>query len=217
MTAEARTARWNPLVVSLHWANAAIILALIALGWAMIYGGLDAASTFDLYQLHKSLGFAALALTIARLAARFAGSSPPAPASALWERRLAQFVQGALYALTIAAIAAGWLLVSASPLPVPTRFFNLFVVPNVAGPNPALFAAAVMSHKIAGWLIAALVALHIVGALKHHLVDRDDVLRRMLPDGVRRDQRRGEPDRSATPRPRPPPFGPTGAGRARLP
>ena len=78
LTAEARPARWSGLIISLHWAGAAIILALIALGWAMVYGGLDAASTFDLYQWHKSFGFVALALTAARLAARFAGSSPPA-------------------------------------------------------------------------------------------------------------------------------------------
>jgi cytochrome b561 len=60
---------------------AAIILALIALRWAMVYDGLDAASTFDLFQLHKSLGFIALALTVARLAARFADASPRAPDS----------------------------------------------------------------------------------------------------------------------------------------
>ena len=73
MNAKARPARWSGLIISLHWAGAALILALIALGWAMVYGGLDAASTFDLFQLHKSLGFVALALTAARLAARFAG------------------------------------------------------------------------------------------------------------------------------------------------
>src|SRR5271157_5113883 len=94
LKAEARPARWSGLIISLHWAGAAIILALIALGWAMIYGGLDAAWTFDFYQWHKSLGFVALALTAARLAVRFASSSPPAPLSPSWERRLAAFAQG---------------------------------------------------------------------------------------------------------------------------
>ena len=70
MIGEARPARWNGLIVSLHWTAAAIILGLIALGWAMIYGGLDAATTFDLFQWHKSLGFVALAFTAIRLAAR---------------------------------------------------------------------------------------------------------------------------------------------------
>ena len=182
MTPEDKPSRWGRLIISLHWAGAAIILALIALGWAMVYGGFDSASTFDLYQWHKSLGFLGLALTAARLAARFASSSPPPPASPQWERRLAALVQGSLYALTLCAIVSGWLVVSTSPLPVPTRFFDLFVIPNIAPPDPTLFAEAALAHKLAAWAIAFLVALHAAGALKHHLVNRDDVLRRMSPD-----------------------------------
>jgi cytochrome b561 len=180
LNAESRPARWSGLVISLHWAAATIIVLLLALGGVMVYGGLDAAGTFDLYQWHKSFGFAALALTAARLPARL-GSSPPPPVSPRWERHLAQFTQMALYALTIVAIATGWLVVSASPLPVPTRFFNLFVIPNIAAPNASLFAAATLIHKLAAWSIVLLVALHAAGALKHHFINRDNVLGRMLP------------------------------------
>ena len=169
------------MIIWLHWAAGAVILALIALGWVMVYGGLDSAATFDLYQWHKSFGFAAVALTAPRLAARFAGSSPPAPVSPRWERRLAAFAQASLYVLTVCAIVSGWLVVSASPLPVPTRFFDLFVIPNIAGPDPSLFAGAVVAHKLTAWAIAFLIALHVAGALKHHFVDGDDVLKRMLP------------------------------------
>jgi cytochrome b561 len=79
LTPEDKPSRWGGLIISLHWAGAAIILALIALGWAMVYGGFGSASTFDLYQWHKSFGFVALALTAARLAARFAGLRLPLP------------------------------------------------------------------------------------------------------------------------------------------
>jgi cytochrome b561 len=181
LNAESRPARWSGLVISLHWAAAAIIVALLALGWVMIYGGLNAAATFDLYQWHKSFGFAALALTVARLPARLVGSSPPPPVSPRWERRLAQFTQITLYALTIVVIATGWLVVSASPLPVPTRFFNLFVIPNIVAADPSLFGAATLIHKLAAWSIAVLVVLHAAGALKHHFINRDNVLGRMLP------------------------------------
>jgi cytochrome b561 len=182
LTAKARPGRWSEPIILLHWGAAAIILALIALGWAMVYGGLDAASTFDLYQRHKSFGFVALALTASRLVARSVSSSPPAPVSARWEQRLAALAQGSLYVLTIAAILSGWLVVSTSPLPVPTRFFDLFVIPNIARPDPSLFTSAVLAHKLAAWAIVFLVALHVAGALKHHFVNRDDVLRRMSPD-----------------------------------
>jgi cytochrome b561 len=181
LNAEARPERWSGLIISLHWAAGAVILALLALGWIMIYGGLDSAATFDLYQWHKSLGFAALALTAPRLAARLVSSSPPAPASPRWERRIAAVTQGSLYILAICVILSGWLVVSTSPLPVPTRFFDLFVIPNIARPDPRLFADAALAHRLAAWGMAFLIALHVAGALKHHFVDGDDVLKRMLP------------------------------------
>jgi cytochrome b561 len=181
LTTEARPARWSGPIIWLHWIGAAIIIALIAIGWAMIYGGFGAATTFDLYQWHKSFGFVALALTAARLAARFAAPSPPAPVSPGWERRLAAVAQASIYVLTICAIVSGWLVVSTSPLPVPTRFFDLFVIPNIAPADPSQFAAAALAHKLTAWAIAFLVALHVAGALKHHFVNRDDVLTRMLP------------------------------------
>ena len=165
----------------LHWLAGALILFLLAEGWAMIYAGFDAATTFNLYQLHKSIGFVVLALTAARLAARAAFTAPAAAPGSAWEQRLAAFVQACLYALAIGAIAAGWLLVSASPLPIPTRFFDLFVIPNIAGPDNALFAGASLAHGFMAYAIAALVAVHAAGAVKHHWIDRDDVLARMLP------------------------------------
>ena len=178
---ESGPARWNPLAIALHWLAGALILELIAHGWVMIHAGLNAATTFDLYQSHKSLGFVVLALTAARFAVRLGSLAPARLALPRWERRLAALVQGALYALTVVALISGWLVVSASPLPIPTRFFNLFVVPDIARPDASLFAAATLAHKLAAWSIAGLVALHVAGALKHHFVDRDNVLVRMLP------------------------------------
>jgi cytochrome b561 len=174
-----RPPRWSAAVIALHWLNAALILGLIALGWAMTHRVFGAARSFDLYQLHKSLGFLTLALTVLRLAVRAASQAPQPNAGG--EGRLARFVQAAFYVLTLGVIVAGWLVVSASPLPVPTRFFNLFVVANIALPNTGLFASAKLAHQIAAYAIAVLVALHVAGALKHQFFDRDETLCRILP------------------------------------
>ncbi len=171
-------------VIVLHWINAALILGLLALGWTMTHSPFGAGTTFDLYQEHKSLGFASLALTALRIVARLFSTAPARVSG--WEGLVSRAVQAAFYVLTLAAIGAGWLLVSASPLPVPTKFFGLFVVPNIAPPDATLFANAVLAHALTAYVIAALVALHVAGALKHLCVDRDDTLRRMLP-------RRGSP------------------------
>lgn len=138
---------------------------------------------------HKSIGFVVLALTAARLVLRHGRNAPPKPAAVGWENAPARIVQAALYALAIAAIVAGWLLVSTSPLPIPIRFFALFVVPDVARPDLPLFAAAIFAHDIATGSIACLVALHAAGALKHHFFDGDDVLIRMLPRRLARSRR----------------------------
>jgi cytochrome b561 len=190
LTESARPPRWNRVVVALHWIGAALILELLAHGWLMIHGGFSAAETFDLFQWHKSLAFVALAVTLARLLARAATPAPSKPGSPPWERRLSAFVQALLYVATLIAIGSGWLAVSTALLPIPTRFFGLFVVPNIAAPDASLFAAATVAHAVTAFAIVGLVALHIAGALKHALIDRDDVLRRMAPWAVQRPERR---------------------------
>lgn len=206
MSGGSPSGRWSAPVIALHWSAGALMLALIVLGGVMVYAPLGAAAKFDLYQWHKSFGFLALALTAAHLVARLAATAPPERSRNRRERWLAGAAQGTLYALGFAAILAGWLLVSASPLPIPTRFFGGYVIPDIASPDAALFAAATRAHKWAAWAIAAIAALHIAGALKHHLIDRDDVLTRMLPR-LRR----------ASPRPRRSPSVPRAAGRAKPP
>ena len=173
--------RWSGSTIALHWLSALVVLTLLALGWLMVHAIDDAASRFDLYQLHKSLGFVALALLLARIAARLATRPPIALAMPRWEQRAATLAHWTLYLLTLIATLSGWLLTSAATIPIPTRFFNLFVIPNIAAANPALAEQMTEVHLIATWLLMGLAALHIAAALKHHFINRDAALRRILP------------------------------------
>jgi cytochrome b561 len=177
---DAPPAGWNPIVAFLHWFGAALMIAMLALGWWMTHGEADAARRFDLYQTHKSLGFLALALVFARLAARRA-TRAPAPLLAMppWERRAAGLAHAALYGLTLIATLSGWVVVSSAVIAIPTRFFGLFVIPDILGADPAWFAAASRLHALAAWLLASLIALHFAAAAKHAVVDRDGVMSRM--------------------------------------
>lgn len=172
---------WSGLSIVTHWLAAALMVALLAIGWAMLHAGLDMGRTFELFQLHKSLGFVLLAVTAVRLLAR-AGRARPADAAGAprWESALSQGVQAGLYVLTLLAIVLGWWVVSCSPLPVPTRLFGLVTVPDLPASNPEFFGAARQAHAFAAYAIAGLVILHVCGALKHALWDRDDILGRML-------------------------------------
>ena len=165
--------------IVLHWSSALVILALLAIGWAMLrlFG---AAARFDLYQLHKSLGVLALALFAARMAARAVTKAPPPFPGPAWEMRAARLTHVTLYALTGVAILAGWLTASSAPLPIPTIVFGLFPWPDIAPRDPNVFAVASMAHAWAAYALAALIALHAGAAVKHALWDRDGVMRRMV-------------------------------------
>ena len=78
-------------------------------------------------------------------------------------------------------IASGWLMVSASPLPLPAHLPGGFVVPNLTGPNTLLEARTKFVHEVVSKLLIAAIGLHVAAALKHHFADKDTVLLRMLP------------------------------------
>ena len=173
--------RWNPLMITLHWLCGFLVLALLLLGWLMVHAGYGAAERFDMYQLHKSLGFAALALFVARGGVRLVTIAPAPPPMQPWERRSARIAHVGLYLLAFVSILSGWLVVSSAIVAVPTRFFDLLEIPNIPGFSAAHWEAMQWLHLGVAWVLAALVLIYVGAALKHHLVDRDDVLIRMLP------------------------------------
>jgi cytochrome b561 len=173
--------RWSASTIALHWLSAALIFVLLGLGWFMVHGDLKASTKFDLYQLHKSLGFLSVALLLPRLAARYLNPSPRAPSTMpLWERRLAGLTHATFYALLLIAVLSGWLLASAAIIAIPTRFFDLFVIPGLVGPNGALSNEMTFLHYLVSRLLMGLLVLHVAAALKHHFIDRDDIVRRMV-------------------------------------
>jgi len=75
----------------------------------------------------------------------------------------------------------GWIMSSAKNFPV--SWFRLFQLPDLVAPNEALFQQMRSLHHSLFALLVVVAALHVAGALKHHFIDRNDVLRRMLPFG----------------------------------
>jgi len=189
--------RYAAVAVILHWAIAIAIIGNVLIGWWM-HEAIDAPETraraFVAFQLHKSIGLSVLLLSVARLAWRFANPPPPLPAAMPgWERIAAQATHWAFYVLMIALPLSGWVYASTMwsdgrPLLVQTQYFGLFPVPNLFGLDAApaevraqASAASVAAHKALAWTMVGLLALHVGAALKHQVIDRDDVLGRMVP------------------------------------
>jgi cytochrome b561 len=78
-------------------------------------------------------------------------------------------------------IGSGWLMVSASPLPLPAHLPGSFVVPNLTGPNALLEAWTKFIHEVVSKFLIAAIGLHVAAAFKHHFADKDTVLLGILP------------------------------------
>jgi len=172
----------------LHWTIALAILGMIVLGWVM--GDIPRGDPlkFTLFQAHKSIGITILLLSIFRLAWRLTHTAPPLPTDMKnWERRLSKTIVVLFYILIIGMPLTGWVIVSTSPLNIPTMLYGVFpwphlpILPTLAN-KKEIGEAMEEFHGFLAYAILALLTLHIGGALKHHFISRDDVLTRMTPN-----------------------------------
>ena len=173
--------RYGALAQLLHWLVAVLVLGLIAVGWYMT--GLPLApETIKVYNLHKSFGVLVLTLMVLRLLWRLASPAPPLPATMSGaERAAAKASHLLLYLLLFAQPVIGILHSNAANFPIVV--FDSVTLPALIGPDDALKKTLATVHFVSGWSILALVGLHVAAALRHHIVLKDDVLRRMLPGG----------------------------------
>ncbi|MBM3481506.1 MAG: hypothetical protein FJX69_20240, partial [Alphaproteobacteria bacterium] len=161
--------------IALHWIGAALVVALAATGYAMTRLALGDPGQFALYQLHKTLGVAALLLAVARLAAAAAQRQPR------WAMRRrdrgARAVQAALLALALVVPMSGCALVSSSRLDMPILLAGLVEFPRieslrVISPEAKSLVEPRLStmHAILAWALVALAAAHALAALHRHFV-----------------------------------------------
>lgn len=167
--------RYNRTARALHWIIAVLVLGNIAGG--LLHEPLE--DIVRLIPLHKAIGITVLALTLVRIAWRFTWQAPPHPAgTSPLEALAARLVHGLFYALMLAMPVTGWIMSSASKYPI--SWFGLFDIPKFAVTrSDVLYEVAHEGHEILGWLFLALAVLHIAAALRHHLLLKDNVLRRM--------------------------------------
>jgi cytochrome b561/polyisoprenoid-binding protein YceI len=173
----AAQARYSTVAILLHWVIALAIAGQLALGFAMPRDE----SGFALYQLHKSIGITILLLSLARLAWRLTHRPPPAVEGG-FTGFLAKAVHVLLYAFMIAAPLTGWIVVSTSRIQVPTLLFGVVPWPHLPL-SRAVNEIAEEGHELLAWIGIALVVLHVLGALRHQVLLKDGLLRRIGPGG----------------------------------
>lgn len=173
------TIRYTAPARLLHWLMAALLIGLLALGFYMSDLPLSP-EKLQLYSWHKWAGVTAFILLAIRLLWRATHRPPALPASmSATAQRMAHLGHLALYALMIAIPLSGWLMSSAKGFQ--TVYFGVLPIPDLLAKNPELGELLATLHGGLNLLLVLTVLGHAAAALKHHFVDRDDVLRRMLP------------------------------------
>jgi len=171
---------WGSLTKALHW----IIVILIINQWVIAERAEELKGLAKLQTLgwHKSFGMTILMLAIVRLVWRWMNPVPDLTNETKpWERVLAKVSHVLLYALIFAMPLTGWMMSSARNFPV--SWFKLFQFPDLVAPAEKTFHLMNDLHHLLFSVLVTVALLHIAGALKHHFIDRNDVLKRMLPFG----------------------------------
>jgi cytochrome b561 len=172
------THRWGAVTQSLHWLIVALIIMQVTL--ATLADEAPPAKKLGLLAYHKSVGITILTLAVLRLVWRWLNPTPLLPTTLKpYERALARFTHVMLYVLLFAMPLSGWMMSSARGFPV--SWFGFLQLPDLVPKSKPLFEALVVTHGTLAVVLGVVVALHVAGAMKHHFVLRDDVLRRMLP------------------------------------
>lgn len=167
------------IMMSLHWLIAILIIGLIILGLYMVPLAIGRFK-LKLYGWHKEWGLLVLGLVALRLIWRWLNTNPSLPIH-MWliEKIVARLMHYLFYVLMFLVPISGWLMSSAAGLPV--SFFGLFILPDFVYPNEQSRLFFQQAHEILAYVLLACIVLHTLAALKHHFINKDDVLRKMLP------------------------------------
>lgn len=170
---------YGAIAKAFHWLMFVGVAGMVPLGYVMAGMPLSP-QKLQIISWHKSFGIVLLLLVILRLGWRLANPPPALPATTPGrERFAAHAVHALLYLCLFALPLSGWFMSSAAGLPVVV--FRMWQLPDPIGADEALRVALFDVHKIIGFVLLALFAVHLAASLLHHYIRKDDILVRMLP------------------------------------
>ena len=167
------------VAIVFHWVVAIAVLGLFILGLWMV----DLDYQHQWYRtaphLHKSIGVIIITLVLLRLIWRWINPTPQSlPSHKVWEKILAKITHMVLYLLLISMFFSGYLITTAEGKSL--EVFNWFSIPSVVSSIDNLEDLAGEIHEAIAFTIISLVVLHALAALKHHFIDKDGTLLRMI-------------------------------------
>jgi cytochrome b561 len=171
--------RYSATAIGLHWIIALLIVCGFYLGWIMTDIPGITPTKLKYFSWHKWIGVTVFALAVLRLLWRVTRPAPPMPDMPRWQQGAAHLTHFLLYVLMLVIPASGYLYSSAAGLQV--VYLGVLPLPTLIGPDKALKATLRIVHIVLNYTLVFFVVMHVLAALKHHFVDRDGLLGRMLP------------------------------------
>ncbi len=168
---------YNLLSKLIHWITALLILGLLAVGFYMTE--LDKSTfKYELYDLHKALGAVVIALTFLRILWHVMKRKPKSLHShKAWEKAISHLTHALLYLAILVVPLSGWAMSSSGGYAV--SFFGLFDLPALVQKDKDMSELFGEIHEISSIALLLLIGVHMLGAFKHHFVDKDETLQRM--------------------------------------
>jgi cytochrome b561 len=170
--------QWGAVSKFFHWVIALAINGNGIFGLMMDLAG-SPMRKINWLALHKSIGLTVLALALLRVLWRWSDGRPRDMPAPRWQQWSARAVHLLLYVLIVAIPLSGWWFNSVSGKPL--QWFKQFNLPALVPKDDTLRHFAHGVHEYLFWFLLLVLVAHVGAALKHHVVDKDNVLRRMLP------------------------------------
>jgi cytochrome b561 len=176
------TNRYTTTAIVLHWLLGVALVGLFGFGLYMADLPFSP-QRLKLLNWHKWAGMTILILSVVRLVWRLTHRPPALSSEVLrnmpaWQTFALGATHAAMYALFFLVPLIGWAYSSAAGFPV--VLFGVIPLPDFIGPDKALAELIKPWHQISAFALAGLVVLHVAAALKHHFVDHDGLINRML-------------------------------------
>ncbi len=175
--------RFGSMAMLLHWVLAFAILGAFGFGLFLDEMPLSPAK-FKFISWHKWVGVCILFASLFRLIWRLSHQPPALPdaikrAMPTWQQLAHHATHGLMYLMFFAVPLAGWAYSSAKGYPV--VLFGLLPLPDLVSKNAELADVLKEAHEVGAFTLIGLVVLHVLGVVKHQFIDRDGLLKRMLP------------------------------------
>jgi cytochrome b561 len=174
------SAGYTKTAIALHWLIAVLIIGAFALGFIMTDMGVSPLK-LRMFNWHKWVGVTVLGLVIVRTVWRLTHPAPPFLPMPAWQKLAAHGLHFVLYVLMFLQPLSGWIYSNAAGYPIVYLGIEELRLPMLVAKDKALADIMRERHELIGWLLLACIVLHVLAGLKHHFVDRDGTLRRMLP------------------------------------